>query len=44
MFKDVSLKIKCKLFIMGYGVNKNLIKNFIKTNQLKNNIKVIGFS
>ena len=42
-FQKVSEKYMCKLLIMGYGPNKNLINNFIKKNRLQKKIKVIGF-
>ncbi len=36
-------KINFELLIMGYGVNKNILQNFIKKNNLKKKIKIIGF-
>jgi glycosyltransferase involved in cell wall biosynthesis len=42
-FKIISSKIEVELLIVGYGVNKKLIKKFITKNNLKKQIKVIGF-
>ena len=42
-FEIANKKIKCKLLIMGYGNNKNMINNFIKRKKLTKNIKVINF-
>ena len=36
-------KINFELLVMGYGVNKNILQNFIKKNNLKKKIKIIGF-
>ncbi len=36
-------KINFELLIMGYGINKNILQNFIKNNNLKKKIKIIGF-
>ena len=35
--------INFELLIMGYGVNKNILQNFIKKNNLSKKIKIIGF-
>ena len=42
-FEIAIKKIKCKLLIMGYGNNKDMINNFIKKKKLSKHIKVIKF-
>ena len=42
-FRDVSKLIKTKLLIMGYGINKEKIYNFILSNNLNHIVKVIPF-
>jgi glycosyltransferase involved in cell wall biosynthesis len=42
-FQKISQKYNCKLVIIGYGSNKKLIDNYIKTNKLQKKVKVIGF-
>ena len=41
--KILSEKINIKLLILGSGVNKNKINNFIIKNRLKENIKLLSF-
>ena len=42
-FNLVVKKIKAKLLIIGYGSNKNRIKNYIKDNKLQKYVKIIEF-
>ena len=42
-FKIINKKINSKLLILGYGVNKSKIKNFIIKNKLNNIVKIINF-
>jgi len=42
-FKELNKKINVELLIIGYGPNKDKIKNFIKINDLKNQVKVLDF-
>ena len=42
-FKIINLKINAELLIIGYGKNKQMIKNFIKDNGLTNKIRILGF-
>jgi glycosyltransferase involved in cell wall biosynthesis len=42
-FNLVNKKIKSKLLIIGYGSNHNKIKNYIKKNNLGNNVKILNF-
>tara|TARA_Y100000591_G_C21806077_1_gene684975 strand:- start:221 stop:1276 length:1056 start_codon:yes stop_codon:yes gene_type:complete len=42
--KKVNSKIKTKLLLIGYGPKKNKIINFIKDNNLKNNVCVLKFT
>ena len=42
-FKKVNTKINAELLIMGYGVNKKIICDFIKDHNLETKIKVISF-
>ena len=42
-FELIVKKKKCKLLIMGYGKNKEIIKNFIRQKKLNNYINVIDF-
>ena len=39
----VMQNIKIKLLILGYGPNKNSMLNYIKSNKLSKNIKIINF-
>jgi glycosyltransferase involved in cell wall biosynthesis len=40
---DLKYKINFKLIILGKGKNKKLLENFILENNLRKNIKIIGF-
>ena len=42
-FKEVRKKTNCELLIMGYGVKKLIIKNFIEKNKLKKYIKILNY-
>ena len=42
-FKKTREKINCELLIMGYGINKFIIKNYIKRNKLSKYIKIFNF-
>ena len=42
-FNEINKKISCKLLLLGYGKNKNLIINLIKKYKLNKNIKVIPY-
>jgi glycosyltransferase involved in cell wall biosynthesis len=42
-FNKIHKKIEVELLIVGYGVNKNKIHNFISKNKLRDKIKVLGF-
>ena len=42
-FKKIQKKINIELLLIGYGVNKNNIINFINKNKLKKKIKVLNF-
>ena len=42
-FKDLKKKINYKLIILGKGKNKKILQNYIDQNQLKKNIKLIGY-
>ena len=42
-FKLVTKKIKSKLLIIGYGPNENIIKQFIKINNLERKVKILKF-
>ena len=42
-FKIVNKKIENKLLIIGYGSNEKLMRNFIKENDLKNDVKIFDF-
>ena len=42
-FNKIKDKINFKLLILGKGKNKELLKNFIKKNNLSKNIKLIGY-
>lgn len=42
-FKRIHKIINLELLIVGYGVNKNKIQNFIKFNKLQDKIKIINF-
>ena len=42
-FKIINDKINSKLLILGQGVNESKINNFIKLNNLSNNVKVLRF-
>jgi len=39
----IKKKINIKLLIIGYGANKNKIKNFILENKISKNVKIINF-
>ena len=39
----VMQNIKIKLLILGYGPNKNSMLNYIKSNKLSKNVKIINF-
>ena len=43
-FNIANKKIKCRLLIIGYGANKDIIKEFIKLNKLNKNIKLLNFT
>lgn len=42
-FEKIHKIIEIELLIIGYGINKTLIQNFIKKNHLQNKIKVLKF-
>lgn len=42
-FKEVRKKINCELLIMGYGIKKLIIKDYIKKNKLTKYIKILNF-
>jgi glycosyltransferase involved in cell wall biosynthesis len=42
-FNSVHKKINVELLIMGYGINKDVIIDYIVENKLKDKIKVLGF-
>ncbi len=42
-FKIVQSKINAKLLLIGYGVNENLLLNYIKNNKLKKKVKIINY-
>ena len=42
-FEKIHKIIEVELLIIGYGINKTLIQNFIKKNHLQNKIKVLKF-
>ena len=42
-FKNLKKKIEFKLIILGKGKNKKNLENYINQNQLKNNIKLVGY-
>jgi glycosyltransferase involved in cell wall biosynthesis len=42
-FEKIHKIIEVELLIIGYGINKTLIQNFIKKNLLQNKIKVLEF-
>ena len=42
-FKRIHKNIDVELLIIGYGVNKNKINNFINENNLSKKIKILGF-
>ena len=42
-FEKIHKIIEVELLIIGYGINKTLIQNFIKRNHLQNKIRVLKF-
>ena len=39
----IKKKINIKLLIIGYGINKNKMQNFVSKNKISKNIKIINF-
>ena len=42
-FEVISKKITCELLLIGYGVNKAKIQNFISENKLESKIKILNY-
>ena len=42
-FKVINKKITCELLLIGYGVNKAKIQNFISENKLESKIKILNY-
>jgi len=42
-FNEINKNINCELLIIGYGVNKAKIENFIFENKLKKKVKILGY-
>ena len=42
-FEVINKKITCELLLIGYGVNKAKIQNFISENKLESKIKILNY-
>ena len=42
-FEVISKKITCELLLIGYGINKAKIQNFISENKLESKIKILNY-